>query len=47
MEMNLENTITVLETMRMICGLCRTEKEALESAVSYLKTIQEENEEED
>jgi len=47
MEMNLENTITVLETMRMICGLCRTEKEALDSAVSYLKTIKEENEEED
>ena len=36
---HLENTIIVLETMVFGKGFCRTENEALESAIKYLKGV--------
>ena len=35
--LNDEETISVLKTMRTICGLCDTEKEAIENAVSIIE----------
>ena len=35
----LEKTIMVLETMAFVTGLCRTEKEALADAITYLEGL--------
>ena len=36
----IENTITVLNGMKVICGLCRTEKETIDNAVRLLRIFQ-------
>ena len=39
--LNNEETITVLETMLKICGLCQTEKEAIKNAITIAEWEQE------
>lgn len=36
----IERTITILNGMRIICGLCRTEKETIDNAVRLLEMFQ-------
>ena len=38
-DMSREETITVLETMMITTGTCRTEKEALERAIKDIKKV--------
>lgn len=33
----MEDTIIVLEGMKVICGLCRTEKEAIDDAIEIIQ----------
>ena len=46
-ELSLEDTIIVLQGMKVILGLCQTEKEALDNAIAYLEGIQESTESEE
>lgn len=38
-KLNVEDTVEVLKTMRIICGLSYTEKEALDNAVDILEDL--------
>lgn len=46
-EFSLEETIMILSGMKVILGLSRTEKDAIDSAINYLEGIQDSTEEEE
>ena len=46
-KLSLEDTIIILRDMKVILGLSRTEREAIDSALEYLEGIQDATEEEE